>query len=206
MTPRQTVEKALGAPISRETFSCLEVIVNQVIAENAHQNLISAKSVDAIWLRHVADSIQLLRYADRGPWLDLGTGAGFPGLIIGATVEFPVHLCEKRRRRAAFLDAVSTAASLGNVTVHGVGAEALDLPAAAVISARAFAPLDTLLAAAHRFSTDRTIWVLPKGRMAAAELESVRQIWQGDFRLEPSLTDPDSHIIVATQVHPRTKR
>jgi 16S rRNA (guanine527-N7)-methyltransferase len=74
-----------------------------------------------------------------------------------------------------------------------------------VISARAFAPLDRLLALGSRFSTDKTVWILPKGRNAKTELEAVESSWQGDFRLEPSLTDADAQIIVAAGVR-RSKR
>jgi 16S rRNA (guanine527-N7)-methyltransferase len=74
-----------------------------------------------------------------------------------------------------------------------------------VISARAFAPLDRLLALAHRFAGRDTIWLLPKGRSAASELEAVRGSWQGMFRIEPSVTDPEAAIIVATGVQPKPK-
>jgi 16S rRNA (guanine527-N7)-methyltransferase len=77
-----------------------------------------------------------------------------------------------------------------------------------VISARAFAPLEKLLAIGSRFSTSGTRWILPKGRGAKSELEAARASWQGDFRLEPSVTDPEAGIIVAEQVRlqPRGKR
>jgi 16S rRNA (guanine527-N7)-methyltransferase len=75
-----------------------------------------------------------------------------------------------------------------------------------VISARAFAPLPRLFELAHRFSTEKTLWLLPKGRSAKSELEAARGAWQGDFRLEPSLTDADARIIVATGVRRRSGR
>jgi len=206
VTPHEIVESALGAPVSRETFAKLDLIVTRIIEANATQNLISANTVESIWTRHVADSLQLLHYANHSPWLDLGTGAGFPGLVIGAVSEFEMHLCEERRLRATFLQELVTSASLENVTVHAIKVQALELPPAAVISARAFAPLPRLLDLAHRFSTEKTVWILPKGRNAAAELESIRSTWHGAYRLEPSVTDPDSHIIVATGVRRRTKR
>jgi 16S rRNA (guanine527-N7)-methyltransferase len=74
------------------------------------------------------------------------------------------------------------------------------------ISARAFAPLDRLLPIAARFSRPDTIWLLPKGRSAVSELEAARTSWQGAFRIEPSITDPDAAIIVATMVKPRGNR
>ena len=206
VTTQAIVEAALRSPVSRETFARLEFIVDRIVDANATQNLISASSVPSIWSRHVADSLQLLQLANEGPWLDLGTGAGFPGLIIAAVAEFEMHLCEERRLRANFLDDLILSASLANTVVHSTKIQSLDLPPVAVISARAFAPLPKLLDLAHRFSTEKTVWVLPKGRNAAAELESVRRTWHGTFRLEPSVTDPDSHIIVATGVRRRAKR
>jgi 16S rRNA (guanine527-N7)-methyltransferase len=74
-----------------------------------------------------------------------------------------------------------------------------------VITARAFAPLDRLLAIAERFSTPETVWILPKGRNAKSELEAARASWQGRFRLEPSLTDPDARIIVADRVRRKAR-
>jgi 16S rRNA (guanine527-N7)-methyltransferase len=74
-----------------------------------------------------------------------------------------------------------------------------------VISARAFAPLPRLLALAERFSTPESVWILPKGRNAKSELDAARSSWQGDFRLEPSLTDAESRIVVATGVHRKTR-
>ena len=77
--------------------------------------------------------------------------------------------------------------------------------AAASSAARAFAPLPKLLALAARFSTPGTVWILPKGRAAKSELDAARSSWQGDFRLEPSLTDADAGIIVATGVRRKTR-
>lgn len=206
MTSHEILESALGGSVSRETIERLEAIVRLVIEENNAQNLVSAASLDEIWTRHIADSVQLLRFADAGPWLDLGTGAGFPGLVVGAMATFPVILCETRRLRGEFLHRVAEDLCLTNVTVRCARVEALEAMSVATISARAFAPLGKLLALAHRFSTEKTRWVLPKGRNASQELASVRSAWHGDFRLEPSVTDPESHIIVASGVRPRGSR
>jgi 16S rRNA (guanine527-N7)-methyltransferase len=88
------------------------------------------------------------------------------------------------------------------VDVEIVAAKAEGLPARPldVISARAFAPLGKLLDLGTRFSTEKSLWVLPKGRSAESELEAVRASWQGEFRLEPSLTDADARIILASGV------
>lgn len=202
------VESALGTSVSRETVERLAHVVDLVTEENKVQNLVSAASLNAIWARHIADSAQLLRHApaDAGPWLDLGTGAGFPGLVVGVLCDFPVILCEERRLRAAFLMRACDSLGLGHVRVCATRVERLKLPPVATISARAFAPLDKLLTLSHRFSTEKTRWVLPKGQSAAEELATARTKWHGDFRLEPSVTDPNSSIVIAEHVSPKGHR
>jgi 16S rRNA (guanine527-N7)-methyltransferase len=197
---------AIGCDVSRETVEKLELLQAMVVAEASQQNLVSAATLDDFWLRHIVDSAQLLRYGNGTPWLDLGTGAGFPGLVIAILAQGPVVLCEERRLRYTFLQSVADTLALENVRICGMKLERLENFPAATISARAFAPLERLLTLAHRFSTEKTRWVLPKGRNAQQEVESVRRTWHGDFRLEPSVTDPDSHIIVAQGIRPRTSR
>jgi 16S rRNA (guanine527-N7)-methyltransferase len=148
------------------------------------------------------DSFQLLRFAPpEGNWLDLGTGAGFPGLVVAAVRDAPITLVEMRKLRADFLR--RTAVHMGisaRVHVSEAKVEALPTSQFAVISARAFAPLQKLLALGERFAAPETIWILPKGRNAKSELEAAESLWQGDFRLEPSITDEDARIIVARDV------
>lgn len=193
--------------VSRETMTRLAGFAAAVIAENEHQNLISAATIPEIWSRHIVDSAQLLRLRPEPhsalPWLDLGTGAGFPGMVIAILADIPVILVESRRKRFEFLAGQAEALGLDNVTVHGGRLETLETRSVGVISARAFAPLPKLFVLAHRFSTEKTCWLLPKGRSAREELESVRSSWQGVFHVEPSLTDAEAAIIVATGVSPR---
>ncbi len=193
--------------VSRETLKQLEALVAAVVEANASQNLISAASVNSIWSRHVVDSAQLLGLAPANqvlPWLDLGTGAGFPGLVIAALrPEQPVILVESRRLRHEFLSRTVDAMGLINVTVHGGALESLQDCAVGLISARAFAPLPKLLSLAHRFSRKKTLWLLPKGRNAQEELASIKTSWQGSFHVEQSITDTESAIIVAKSVQPR---
>ena len=168
------------------------------------QNLVSKASLDQLWLRHIADSAQLLRFAPspEASWIDLGTGAGFPGLVVAALHRGPVTLVEPRRLRADFL---SRAARVLGATPEILGERAERLPRRRfdAISARAFAPLPRLLAAGARFSTGKTVWILPKGRNARSELAAARSSWQGDFRLEQSASDAAAGIVVATGVAKR---
>ena len=189
--------------VPRETLERLEAFARLLREENERQNLVSAASIDALWERHILDSAQLVRFApkDAGTWLDLGTGAGFPGLMVPLFHRSDVTLVESRRLRVEFLrTAASTLGIAQRVEILCSKLEAVPSRAFDVISARAFAPLPKLLALAERFSTPGTVWILPKGRNAKSELEAARSSWQGDFRLEQSLTDADAGIIVATRV------
>lgn len=179
-------------------FERLERLIALLSAENEQQNLVSRSSLDHVWARHIADSAQLLSYVPRetSPWLDLGTGAGFPGLVVAALrPETEVVLVESRKRRIEWLARAAEALGLNRVTIRGERLEDVDSFAAAAISARAFAPLDRLLSLSARFSTSDTFWLLPKGRSAQQELDSLRG-WRAVFHVEQSLTDPQSGVIV----------
>jgi 16S rRNA (guanine527-N7)-methyltransferase len=189
--------------VPRETHEGLEAFVEFLRAENARQNLVSAKSLEEVWARHVVDSAQLIPLArsEEAPWLDLGSGAGFPGMVVALLRSGPVTLVESRKLRVDFLTRVRDMLGLsGRVEIICSKVEAVPASMYGIISARAFAPLDRLLDLAERFAAPTTRWVLPKGKNAKSELEAAESLWQGHFRLEPSLTDPDAHIIVAEQV------
>ena len=177
----------------------LERLVLLLTEENGRQNLVSAASLGEAWKRHIADSAQLLHHVPRetsSPWLDLGTGAGFPGLVIAALrPECEVLMVESRARRIAWLERVCAELSLVNARVIGSRLEQGETCKVHAISARAFAPLDRLLELSARFSTADTIWVLPKGRSAQQELDALRG-WNHLFHVEQSLTDAESGVIV----------
>jgi 16S rRNA (guanine527-N7)-methyltransferase len=202
---REWLKKELNVP--RETFDRLEAFIDLLRSENEQQNLVSRGTLDAVWTRHIVDSAQLLRFAPpSASWLDLGTGAGFPGLIVGLMHDGPVTLVEERRKRVEFLRlAVDVLGIAATTTIQPTKIERFESRPFDVISARAFAPLDRLLELSHSFSTTKTRFILPKGRNARSELEAARASWQGDFRLEQSLTDADAQIIVAERVSRKAK-
>lgn len=179
----------------------LEILVRMLAEENTRQNLVSAASLDKVWLRHIVDSAQLLPHVPRGtssPWMDLGTGAGFPGLVMAALrPECEVLMVESRARRIEWLDRARLAMGLDKARVLGQRLELVETREARVISARAFAPLEKLLTLSSRFSTSDTVWLLPKGRSAQQELDDLRK-WRHVFHVEQSLTDPQAGIIVGT--------
>ena len=201
---RAWVEREFDVP--RETMQALDRFAALLRVENESQNLVSRGTLDQLWLRHIADSAQLLRFAPEGAsWVDLGTGAGFPGLVIAALHDGPVTLVEERRLRVEFL---RRAAELMGLRIEILHARVERAPARPfdVISARAFAPLEKLLSLGTAFSTQKSLWLLPKGRNAETELAALDPSWQGDFRLEPSVTDAEAQIIVAEGVRQRPGR
>jgi 16S rRNA (guanine527-N7)-methyltransferase len=196
---RSRVEAEFNVP--RGTMDRLDAFAALLREESGRQNLVSKASLDTLWQRHIVDSAQLLRFAPspNASWIDLGSGAGFPGLMVASLHGGSVTLVEERRLRVDFLQ---RAAILLGIEPEIVPAkvERMSPRAFDVICARAFAPLPKLLDLGSRFSTAKTRWILPKGRNARSELDEVQSSWQGDFRIEPSLTDPDAGIIVAEGV------
>ena len=201
---RSWMERVLDVP--RETMQRFGLFAELLRAENDRQNLVSRSTLTSIWVRHIADSAQLIRFrtCPQASWLDLGTGAGFPGLVVAALHSGPVTLIESRKLRVDFL---RRAADVLEVKPRILLTRAERAPADnyEIISARAFAPRDRIFSTCQRFSTENTRLILPRGRSAQTELEQLESTWQGRFRLEPSVTDPDAWIIVAEGVR-RTRQ
>lgn len=179
----------------------LETLVTLLGEENARQNLVAQASLEHVWSRHIVDSAQLLNHVPRGTsgaWMDLGTGSGFPGLVVAALLPGrEVLMVESRNRRIEWLERARLALDLPLAKVVGQRLELVESRPVDVISARAFAPLDKLLTLSARFSTEDTIWLLPKGRSAQQELDDLNS-WRHMFHVEQSLTDPEAGIIAGT--------
>lgn len=197
--------------VSRETLDALGTFVAFLKREAESQNLISASTLDHIWSRHIVDSAQLLLFTDtsapQSKWLDLGSGAGFPGLVIALLTKHHVTLVESRARRIDYLQrAVEMLDLTHRVKVAAVTLERLETAPFSVISARAFAPLPKLFDLAARFATNNTLWLLPKGRNAKAEWEDAQAAWDGNFRTMDSVTDQEAGILVGTLSGKRKRR
>jgi len=192
--------------VPRETEQKLTHFGDLLLAENERQNLVSKASTDQLWERHLLDSHQLLRFAPlEAEWLDIGSGPGLPGLVLAIAGVRSITLVEPRRLRTEFLERCVEELALSNVRVVTGKVEQLH-GSFDVVSARAVAPLAKLFELAQGLVTPNGCWVLPKGRSAAKELEEARRTWQGDFRLEPSETDPEAWILVACGVRRKTGR
>ncbi|MES2444055.1 MAG: 16S rRNA (guanine(527)-N(7))-methyltransferase RsmG [Pseudomonadota bacterium] len=201
---RLWVRERFGVP--RETM--LGRFANILRAESAYQNLISAASFDHLWARHLVDSAQLLPLAEgaeKGDWIDVGAGAGFPGLVIAILSDRRTVLVEPRAKRAAFLREAAAALDLGAQVAVVASRVEVYKPAkpAAIVSARAVAALPSLFQSTIHCTDSSTVWLLPKGQNAHSEVEAARHAWQGVFHVEPSITQPESGIVVAREVRPK---
>jgi 16S rRNA (guanine527-N7)-methyltransferase len=192
--------------VSRETEARLDVLVEQVLRWQPTKNLVSPHTLPRIWTRHVADSLQLLALAPKArAWLDLGSGAGFPGLVIAAAKAddpgFRMDLVESNLRKCAFLR--DTARLMGlDVGIHQTRIEAIiaqleNQPD--VVSARALASLPQLMAWCEKLLTRGVIGLFPKGKDAGLELTATAKYWRLEHTIHNSLTDPQGQIVRITQ-------
>jgi 16S rRNA (guanine527-N7)-methyltransferase len=190
-------------PVSRETLRRLDRFVETLLAWNAKTNLISNSTIPHLWTRHIADSLQLLDLApDARIWIDLGSGGGFPGLIIAcALADTPgvtVHLVESSTKKAAFLREAADIAGAPAV-VHAERIEkfvehfhgAVD-----VVTARALSPLKILIDQSFSLLKTGVLGLFPKGQSVDAELTDATKYWNIDFDLAPSRTDSKGRIVV----------
>ena len=196
---------AAGRDVSRETIEKLERFVALIAEENERQNLVSRSTLDQLWDRHIIDSAQLVRFELRPEesWLDIGSGAGLPGIVIACLVDGPVTLVEPRRLRADFLQRVAADLRL-KVAIHQSKVEAVQGQFDS-ITARAVAPAGTLLQLSAHLAHSGTKWILPKGKSAQSELADVRLNWHCEARVEPSITDPESAILLLSEVRAKKR-
>jgi len=197
-----------GHPVSRETFAQLERYAALLTTANTQQNLIAASTIDDLWERHIVDSAQLARFEPKSDasWIDIGSGAGLPGVVIALLTKGPMTLVEPRRLRVEFLSEVIGELELGSRVnvVHGKADKASGKYD--VVTARAVATTDRLLEMTLHLSHRGTVWLLPKGRSGKSDLADATRTWQGVFRSETSLTDPHAVILVASGVHAKGRR
>lgn len=187
--------------VSRETMDRLTVFEALLLRWSHRINLVSRHSLPQRWRRHFADSAQLWRYCPSGAklWLDIGSGAGFPGMVIAAiAVEqrpgLQVILAESNLRKAAFLAEAARACQLP-VAVTGARIEACAAQGADVISARALAPLDRLIDLAKKHRAPGGICLFLKGEAVHNELARAHAVWRFAHRLHPSVTDPRAAVV-----------
>jgi 16S rRNA (guanine527-N7)-methyltransferase len=195
------------ADVSRETFDRLQLLASELVRWQRVKNLVGRGTLDDVWNRHVVDSLQLLDLAPAGArvWLDLGSGAGFPGLVLaiaGSERGLELHLVESNSRKCAFLRHVARLTG-ARATIHEARLERV-VPAFAgradVVSARALAPLADLIAWTEPLLKTGTTGLFPKGREAAAELTEAERSWTFHADMLPSRTDSQARILRITQL------
>jgi len=214
--------------VSRETLERLAIYERLLRQWQKTINLVAPSTLDSSWHRHFADSAQLPSLAPEArTWIDLGSGAGFPGLVVaimladrgsssprtrGEGIAARVTLIESNARKCAFLREVARQTSItASVAVDilstriEVAATQASLHGPDVVSARALAPLDKLVNLAAHLFTPRTVGLFLKGRDAAKELEAAQQAWKFEGELVPSRTEPDGRVVVVRHLEPRDK-
>jgi 16S rRNA (guanine527-N7)-methyltransferase len=189
-------------PAEDATAARLATYRDLLLRWNATINLVSARTAADIDARHIADSLQLLPLLPGdGAIADLGSGGGLPGLVIAAALPGrDIHLVESDRRKAAFLMDAAGRMGLAKVKVHPQRIEQASLPPVAAVTARALAPLDTLLGYTVRFLAPGGIAVLPKGRAVAQELTSAAAHWHFTAERFTSRTDPEATILRLSEI------
>ncbi len=207
---QNTGREAVSRIVSRETLQRLDHLAALLTRWQKTINLIAPKSLPELWTRHIADSLQLLHHVPDSPlrWVDLGSGGGFPGLVVAAVLaERPgssVILVESDTRKAAFLRECARAAALpAEVVPERIEQAAPRLaPGTQVVSARALAPLPRLLELAHPFLAAGALGLFPKGRDWERELTEARKGWTLSLDLHHSLGDPHGRILAITAAAP----
>lgn len=191
----------VAGPVSRETFERLLAFERIFLRWAKRINLAAPSTLDAIWERHILDSAQLVRLAPKARrWLDLGSGGGFPGAVLAILMaekgEAAVDLVESNRKKVAFLRA-----SLGELgvaaTVHARRIEECHvvIPAPDVVTARALAPLGSLLALAEPWLSRGARGLFHKGRDYRREISETGNFWTFDLVEHADMVDPEGIIL-----------
>ena len=199
--------------VPRETIHRLDRYATLLAHWQKSTNLIAPSTLPRLWSHHFADSAQIRDLAPEARlWLDLGSGAGFPGLVVAilqtGQPDFRMHLVDSNKKKCAFLAEVARETK-APVDIHAMRIEEFGESAHSlrpdVVSARALAPLPRLFELAHPFFAPATRGLFLKGREAEAEIEAAKMTWEFTAALHPSLTSAGSHIVEVTALRPRDR-
>ena len=197
--------------VSRETLLKFDRYAALLAEWQQRMNLVGPSTLPDVWQRHFRDSAQLFTLTPTlghmPVWLDIGAGAGFPGIVLGLLGAGEIHLVESIAKKARFLSTVVDELGLGGlVHVHNSRVEALKVFRADVITARACANLAQLFDWGLRFAASSTRWLLPKGATVEEEMAAARQNFAFEAELIPSISDERGRIVVAEHVKRKSKR
>ena len=197
--------------VSRETAEKLDCLVAELARWQAAKNLVSGSTLEQVWTRHIADSLQIFELAsERKRWLDLGSGGGFPGLVLGirlADTGGTIDLVESNARKCAFLRHVARMTG-APVRVHAARIEDVIgrfTGEVDVVTARALAPLPQLLGWCKDLLRTGTLGVFPKGQSLDAELTDSSRYWRIEASTVPSLTEASARILLVRSAEQRTE-
>lgn len=185
----------------------LAAYADLLVRWSARINLVSGNTLDDLWRRHFLDSAQLFPHlpGDAQSLLDLGSGAGFPGLVLAVIGVPGVELVESDARKCAFLREAARVAGAA-VEIRNARIESVPAHVVAVVTARGCAPLERLLALGQRFIGPDTVCLFPKGEQAGQELAAAQQAWEFDVTSHQSRTDPRGVILCLSRVARRDPR
>ncbi|UCI08208.1 16S rRNA (guanine(527)-N(7))-methyltransferase RsmG [Mesorhizobium sp. B1-1-8] len=201
------LQKAAG-PVSRETFDRLQAFEQIFLRWNRSINLAAPSTLDDVWRRHILDSAQLARIAPAATrWVDLGSGGGFPGLVLGFLLcerdGASIDLVESNRKKASFLQAVVGQFNLpARVLARRIDDVYALVPEPEIVTARALAALPDLLDLAAPWLTKGTRALFHKGRDYRAEVEESTHRWAFDLIEHPSMTDAYGVILELSDLRP----
>ena len=202
---RDILEEMLDRPVSRETVDKLHAFHALVLKWTKVINLISKGTYDQIWQRHILDSAQVLKHSQTtGPWIDLGSGGGFPGLVVVILAQEqsprPMTLIESDMRKSAFLLSAARELDL-DVTVTAARIEDYEGPKATTVSARALADLPTLIDLSVPLLLDGGEMLFLKGQTWPQELTKARESWTLEVESLTSKTSADSALLRIGKCH-----
>tara|TARA_B100000686_G_scaffold326353_1_gene384099 strand:+ start:68 stop:682 length:615 start_codon:yes stop_codon:yes gene_type:complete len=188
--------------VSRETSEQLEAYVATLLDWQTRMNLIGPGTVEEVWHRHILDCAQLARFIPPGTrrLVDLGSGAGLPGLVLAILGVPGVELVESDQKKAAFLNAAAGAAGVTPV-IHTARIESVPVSYADVVTARALAPLERLVPMVSRFMGEGSVAILPKGSSVDDELKAVAHHWHLWYTRHTSMTDSRGCLLVIDRVY-----
>jgi 16S rRNA (guanine527-N7)-methyltransferase len=201
LTPEAFAE---ACDVSRETLKRLVCYADALVKWQKSINLVSPDSLKDLWRRHMLDSAQLKTFLppNTRDLVDMGSGAGFPGLVLAVLGIPKVHLIESDARKCAFLAEAARAAGLpaGNLVIRRARLEDIADLRADVVTARACAPLARLLAYAEPFLRSDSVCLFLKGVRVDEELTEAAKTWRMQVERFPSLSDPSGTILRMKQV------
>ena len=199
--------------VSRETLERLQIYVDLVLKWQPAQNLIAPSTIPDIWTRHVVDSLQTQwSYPEARTWVDIGSGAGFPGVVtailLAGDPDAHVHMIESNQRKAAFLrTALRETGSKGTVHPGRIESVAKDWSHGRVdaVSARALASLDPLFQLCEPFTRQGAKAVFHKGQDFKREVNEASARWDFDLVEKVSVVDPTSRMLLFSEISARSE-